>query len=155
MRAPSERRLEGSEGLVDLRLGDDEWRQEAEHVRSGGEDEQACVAAGVDDRAGVAVEHRREQQPAAAHLAHGGEGLQTGDELGAPRATFASSSSSIASTTAHAAAAATGFPPNVDPWSPGPIASAAPPRTSSAPIGSPFPSPFASVTRSGSTPSPS
>ncbi len=56
-------------------------------------------------------------------------------------------------TTAHAAAQATGLPPNVEAWSPGTKPVGASSETSSAPIGRPFASPFASVTASGRTPS--
>ena len=63
--------------------------------------------------------------------------------------TLASRSSSTASTTAQAAAQTTGLPPNVEAWSPGANAPAASSETSSAPIGSPFARPFASVTRCG------
>src|SRR4051812_7854437 len=65
--------------------------------------------------------------------------------------TFASSASSTVSTTAQAAAHETGFPPKVEPWSPG--ANALSPAQRRAPIGSPFASALASVTRSGRTPS--
>ena len=51
------------------------------------------------------------------------------------------------------AAQLTGLPPNVEPWSPGANAPAASSATSRQPIGRPFASPFASVTRSGRTPS--
>src|SRR5690606_5111874 len=56
---------------------------------------------------------------------------------------------SIVVRTARAAATATGFPPNVLPWSP--LASRAPcgPNATHAPIGRPPPSPFASVRTSG------
>src|SRR4051794_14803903 len=69
-----------------------------------------------------------------------------------PRAcTFASSSSSIRSTTAQAAALATRFPPNVEAWSPGTKPRGAAFETRSAPIGRPFARPFVMVTRSGRT----
>ncbi len=56
------------------------------------------------------------------------------------------------STTAQAAAHETGLPPKVDAWSPGSNAVGASCPTSSAPIGNPFASPFASVSASGFTP---
>ena len=62
--------------------------------------------------------------------------------------TCASSASSIVSTTAHAAAHVTGFPPKVEAWSPGSSPVGASSATSSAPIGRPLASPFASVTAS-------
>ena len=68
------------------------------------------------------------------------------------RRTFVSSSSSTVSTTAHAAAHATGLPPNVLAWSPGSNATGSSSATSSAPIGKPLASPFASVTASGFVP---
>src|SRR5262249_36379214 len=55
------------------------------------------------------------------------------------------------SSTTSDAAAATGFPPNVLPWSPAAIAPAISSRTSVAPMGSPPPSGLASVTMSGTT----
>ena len=58
----------------------------------------------------------------------------------------------MASTTAHAAAHATGLPPKVEAWSPGSKPVGALSETSSAPIGSPLARPFASVTASGRTP---
>ena len=58
----------------------------------------------------------------------------------------------MVSSTASAAAHATGFPPNVLPWSPLRSAVPAAPSPMHAPIGSPPPSPFASVSTSGTTP---
>ena len=63
-----------------------------------------------------------------------------------------SPSLSMVSSTASAAAHATGFPPNVLPWSPLRSAVPAAPSPMHAPIGSPPPSPFASVSTSGTTP---
>ena len=60
------------------------------------------------------------------------------------RRTFASSaSSSITSSVASAAAATSGPPPKVEPWSPASSTSAASPRATQAPIGSPDASDFA------------
>ena len=58
--------------------------QEAKHVGAGGEREEAVLAACVDDRARVTVEHRREKQAAASHVEHSGEPAQPGGELLAP-----------------------------------------------------------------------
>ncbi len=63
------------------------------------------------------------------------------------------SSAAIVSSTASAAAQHTGLPPKVEPWLPGPSRSAASPKAMQAPIGRPPPSPLASVTTSGATPS--
>ena len=49
--------------------------------------------------------------------------------------------------------AATGLPPKVLPWLPGPSRVAARPLAMQAPIGNPLPSPLATVTRSAVTPS--
>ena len=62
-------------------------------------------------------------------------------------------SSRIMSSTASAAAAAIGLPPNVEPWAPAVIRSAASPKASVAPMGSPPPSALARVMRSGCRPS--
>src|SRR3954447_617085 len=59
--------------------------------------------------------------------------------------------SSITLYTATAAAHATGFPPNVEPWSPGTNPPAASSETSSAPIGSPLARLLARATRSSFT----
>src|SRR5262252_70137 len=68
-------------------------------------------------------------------------------------AAWASSPSrSMVSSTASAAAHATGFPPKVLPWSPLRSAVPAAPSPMHAPIGSPPPSPLASVSTSGTTP---
>ena len=64
-----------------------------------------------------------------------------------------SPSASIVSRTASAAAHAIGFPPNVLPWSPRRSAVPQSPKPMQAPIGSPPPSPLASVITSGRTPS--
>ncbi len=58
----------------------------------------------------------------------------------------------MVSMTASAAAAATGLPPKVVPWLPGPSRDPAAPTATVAPIGKPPPSPLASVTTSGVTP---
>lgn len=60
------------------------------------------------------------------------------------------SSSRSTRSTASAAAVHTGLPPKVLPWVPGVISSAAGPAARQAPMGSPPPSPLASVTMSGS-----
>src|SRR5581483_8839856 len=66
--------------------------------------------------------------------------------------TFASSPSrSIVSSTARAAAQATGLPPKVEPWSPWEKPEPAAPRPMQAPIGSPPPRPLARVSTSGRT----
>jgi hypothetical protein len=57
---------------------------------------------------------------------------------------------SIVFSTASAAAHASGLPPKVEPWLPGSKVSAAAPRARQAPIGTPFASPFATATTSGS-----
>ena len=62
-------RPRSAERLVDLALRDGQRRQETQDVGAGGEDEQAELAGGVDHVARAPVEHRGEQQPAAAHLA--------------------------------------------------------------------------------------
>ena len=59
----------------------------------------------------------------------------------------------ITSSTARAARAASGWPPNVVAWSPGWNAAATSARAQHAPIGMPLPSAFAIVTMSGRTPS--
>ena len=51
-----------------------------------------------------------------------------------------------------AAASASGWPPKVDPWSPGPKAAATSARAQQAPTGMPLPSALAIVTTSGSRP---
>ena len=58
----------------------------------------------------------------------------------------------MVSMTASAAAAATGLPPKVVPWLPGPSSSPASPTATTAPIGKPPPRPLASVTTSAVTP---
>ncbi len=58
----------------------------------------------------------------------------------------------MVSITASAAAAATGLPPKVVPWLPGPSREPASPSATQAPIGMPPPSPLARVTTSGTTP---
>ena len=65
-----------------------------------------------------------------------------------------SPSAAIVSSTANAAAAQTGLPPNVVPCWPGSNSSAAAPKPMHAPMGSPPPRPLASVTTSGTTPTP-
>ena len=50
------------------------------------------------------------------------------------------------------AASASGWPPNVEPWSPGPNAAATSARAQQAPTGMPLPSALAIVTTSGSSP---
>ena len=50
------------------------------------------------------------------------------------------------------AASASGCPPKVDPWSPGPKAAATSARAQQAPTGMPLPSALAIVTTSGSSP---
>ena len=50
------------------------------------------------------------------------------------------------------AASASGWPPKVDPWSPGPNAAATSARAQQAPTGMPLPSALAMVTTSGSRP---
>ena len=94
-----------------------------------------------------------DQQPAAAY---GGDARVVGEArrgAGSPRPVARSSrpSSSIVSSTARAAAQATGLPPNVVPWWPGWSRSPAPPSPMQAPIGMPPPSPLARVTTSGAT----
>src|SRR5450759_1112007 len=71
--------------------------------------------------------------------------------------TFASRPSrSITPSVARAAAAATGFPPKVEPCWPGPSRDAGPsPNATTAPIGKPPPSPLARVITSGTMPPPS
>ena len=61
-------------------------------------------------------------------------------------------SRSMVSSTANAAAQATGLPPKVLPWLPGVNSAAASPKPMQAPIGRPPPRPFASVSTSGWTP---
>ena len=53
---------------------------------------------------------------------------------------------------ARAAASARGWPPKVEPWSPGPNAAATSARAQQAPTGMPLPSALAMVTTSGSSP---
>ena len=95
-----------------------------------------------------------DQQPGAAHL---GDPV-VGDRVrraGAGRRSVACSSRpsfSIVSSTARAAAEATGLPPNVVPWLPGWSRSAASPVARQAPIGKPPARPLATVTMSA-TPS--
>ena len=63
--------------------------------------------------------------------------------------TPASSASSMRLRTLTAPAQQTGFPPKVEPWSPGPKTSATYSPSSAQPSGSPPPRPFAVVTMSG------
>ena len=131
---------------VGLVLGDRQRRRDPQRGLAGGADEQVVLERRERDRPGRPVELDREQEPGAARLG----------ERAAKRApisrTCASRSSSIASTTAQAAAHDTGLPPKVEAWSPGTKPVGAASETSSAPIGRPFASPFASVTASGRTP---
>ena len=137
----SAQELDAQVGLV---VGDRERRREAQRGLAGGADEQVVLERRVRDRAGRAVELDGEQQAGAADVAEAAASKRS------PIArTWASSSSSIVSTTAQAAAQATGLPPKVEAWSPGTKPVGASSATSSAPIGSPFASPFASVTRVG------
>ena len=69
-----------------------------------------------------------------------------------PRTRVSSDRSLSRSSTCSATAATTGPPPNVEPWSPGWIAAAISSDISTAPIGSPPASGFASVIRSGAIP---
>ena len=62
------------------------------------------------------------------------------------------SSASITASVALAAAMASGWPPNVEPWSPGPKAAATSARAQQAPTGIPLPNALAMVTTSGSRP---
>ena len=112
------------------------------------------LARSIDDVRRGAVDLDAEQQPATAH------GDARREAARAPRraarrarARCRAAPSSIARRRRSAAAHDTGFPPKVEPWSPGANAPAASSATSSAPIGSPFARPFARVTRSGRTPS--
>ena len=115
------------ERLVDLGLGDDERRQEAEHVRSCGEDEEPELAASSTTSPASRSSTRREQETRG-RAPRGRRRARRARPRAAHRAPRRSreARSSIASTTAQAAAHATGLPPNVEPWSPGPIASATP-----------------------------
>ncbi len=68
------------------------------------------------------------------------------------RARRHTSSDSMTASVALTAARASGWPPKVDPWSPGPNAAATSARAQQAPTGMPFPSALAIVTTSGSIP---
>ena len=82
-----------------------------------------------------------------------GSGASPGPEL-APRsrARRQTSSDSMTASVALTAARASGCPPKVDPWSPGPNAAATSARAQQAPTGMPLPSALAIVTTSGSRP---
>ena len=58
----------------------------------------------------------------------------------------------MTASTARAAAVASGWPPNVVAWSPGPKAAATSSRAQQAPIGTPLPRALATVTTSGRMP---
>lgn len=62
--------LEDGTTRVDLCLGDGERRHETESVGTAGDDEQATLASGCDDRCGIPVELHAEDQALAADFLH-------------------------------------------------------------------------------------
>ena len=149
-----EQRREPVDTLVQLGLREDERGQEAERLRAGRvDDEPLLEQRAAHDLGRRAVHDRGHHQPAPADLEHAGQLeqalLQPLAQLPHPGVQPGSSRTSSA---ACAAAATTGPPANVEPWSPGASTSASRGPVISAPIGSPPPSALAIVIASGTTP---
>ena len=147
----------GDEGL-DLRVGDDQRRRQPDDVGRGGIDEEPGVAGGESRRPCRAVRsaRRRSSRPRPRTWSTSGcpsASMPWLNVLPSTSARLMRSSSASVFSTASAAAVQTGLPPNVLPCRPGVSRSAASPMARHAPIGSPPPSPFASVTISGVMPS--
>ena len=144
--------VEGLERTVDLVVADDERRREAQDVRAGREADEAGVERRVDERLRRARRARRRRagrRRAPRRRAAGRRGRRGAARRSRAPARAASSSIVVARPRARRRTT-TGLPPNVEPWSPGANAPAASSATSRQPIGRPFASPLASVTRSGS-----
>ena len=104
-----------SERLLDLRRPDDERRCQPQHLGAGGEDEEPTLPAGVHNRSDGPVERHAEEETATPYLEHARQGSEPAGELLAANPHVGRSSSSTASTVAHAAAQTTGLPPKVEP----------------------------------------
>ena len=113
-----------------------------------------CERLGTRRAGEVVGQHGGQQQALAPHRGHPGQPLEPGAQAGAGGLAHARArrSASMTASVARAADMASGWPPNVLPWSPGTKAAATSARAQQAPTGMPLPSALAMVTTSGSMP---
>ena len=130
----------GGEERVGVVLGEDQRRREPDPVGVGCVEDEPGLQGGGDDLGGRRAGSGRARSAARRRGPRStrGSAARPARELLAERVTWSSRpSASIVSSTASAAAQATGLPPKVVPWLPGWSRSPASPRPMQAPIGMP------------------